>query len=416
MSLEPTAAMPGDRPTLSVVGRLLMRARSRRTAMTPKLARDMQRPTGDAQKPLERLLDGHPEVVDLDDFVLPRHHFLMALQRERRRADRTKSPLSLALFRYDGARTDEVTRDSQLLALFRKQKRETDILGDLGARTIALILPDTNSQGTKEFAKRLAVPLRALQFSITTGTYPDDLFDDLLKGRLRDLTQAHPLFIDRRPGSDKLGNLIKRSIDVVGAATGIVLLSPVMLVTAATIALTSPGPVIYRQIRLGKGGVPFTFYKFRSMRRDGGDQIHREYVISLISGGEGRAADGSAPKLWAKLQSDPRVTPVGRFIRRTSIDELPQLFNVLKGDLSLIGPRPALTYEAEEYQSWHLRRILQIKPGVSGLWQVEGGSNVTFDDMVRLDLQYVRTRSLMLDLKIMVKTIMVVFQRGSKDF
>jgi lipopolysaccharide/colanic/teichoic acid biosynthesis glycosyltransferase len=187
-----------------------------------------------------------------------------------------------------------------------------------------------------------------------------------------------------------------------------------MLVTAAAIALTSSGPVVYRQIRLGKGGVPFTFYKFRSMGCNLGDRIHREYVISLITGGQGHA-DGNAPRPWAKLQADPRVTPVGRFIRRTSIDELPQLFNVLKGDLSLVGPRPALTYEAEEYQSWHLRRILEIKPGVSGLWQVEGGSDVTFDEMVRLDLQYVRTRSLMLDLRIMIKTILVVLQRPPSD-
>jgi lipopolysaccharide/colanic/teichoic acid biosynthesis glycosyltransferase len=337
------------------------------------------------------------------------------LQRERRRADRTKSPLSIAIFRYDGAQDDELVRGADLLALFRKQKRETDILGTLGDRTVALILPDTSSQGAQELARRLEVPLRALQFTLTAGTYPDDLFDDLLKGRLRDLTQAHPLFIDRRPSAERLGKLVKRTIDVAGASMGIVLLSPVMLATAATIALTSPGPVIYRQIRLGKGGVPFTFYKFRSMRPDGGDQIHREYVISLISGGQGRAANGSAAKPWAKLQSDPRVTPVGRFIRRTSIDELPQLFNVLKGDLSLIGPRPALTYEAEEYQSWHLRRILEVKPGVSGLWQVEGGPNVTFDDMVRLDLQYVRTQSVMLDLKIMVKTIKVILGRSSID-
>ena len=398
------------------VGWLAMQAHAQSAAVTRKVARVLRQPTSEIQTPLEPALESNAEAFDLEDLVLPRDHFLMALQRERRRADRTKSPLSIALFQDEGARGDALVRGTELLALFRKQKRETDILGTLGDCTIALILPDTNSQGTQVFARRLAARMRALQFSLTMGTYPDDLFNDLLKGRLRDLAQAHPLFIDRRSSPDAVAKFVKRSIDVAGAAMGIVLLSPVMLVTAATIALTSPGPVIYRQIRLGKGGVPFTFYKFRSMSADGGDQIHREYVVSLISAGQGRTGDGSAPKPWSKLQADPRVTPVGRFIRRTSIDELPQLFNVLKGDLSLIGPRPALTYEAQEYRSWHLRRILEVKPGVSGLWQVEGGSNTTFDEMVRLDLRYVRTQSIMLDLKIMVKTIQVILGRASNDY
>lgn len=406
MNREPTAEVPNNRPSSAWVGWSTMRTVVARVAKAPQLNRDVQAPSRDTEEPVEPPRRSGPELVDLSGLVLPQRDFLKELQRERRRADRTKAPLSIALFRYDGARGDQIMRVAELLALFRSKKRETDSLGDLDNRTIALMLPDTNSHGTEQFAKRLAARVSELQFSITTGTYPDDLFDDLLKGRLRDLAQAHPLFVDRRPGPESFGDLVKRSVDVVGAIAGIVLLSPVMLATAAAIALTSPGGVIYRQIRLGKGGVPFTFYKFRSMKCNLGDRIHREYVISLISGGQGA---------WAKLQSDPRVTPVGRFIRRTSIDELPQLFNVLKGELSLIGPRPALTYEAEEYQAWHLRRILEVKPGVSGLWQVEGGSNVTFDDMVRLDLQYVRTRSLMLDLRIMVKTIQVVLRRSPSD-
>ena len=187
--------------------------------------------------------------------------------------------------------------------------------------------------------------------------------------------------------------------------------SPLMLVVAAVIVRTSPGPAIFKQARLGKGGRPFVFYKFRSMLENTDDRVHRDYVIGLIRASEERATDESTPRTWSKLKSDSRVTPVGRFIRKTSIDELPQLWNVLKGDLSLIGPRPALPYEAEKYQSWHLRRILEVKPGISGLWQVAAGYDATFEDMVRLDLRYMRDWSLMLDLEILVKTVKVVLRR-----
>jgi lipopolysaccharide/colanic/teichoic acid biosynthesis glycosyltransferase len=184
-----------------------------------------------------------------------------------------------------------------------------------------------------------------------------------------------------------------------------------MLIVAVAIAMTSPGPVIFKQIRLGKGGRPFIFYKFRSMNASADDRIHREYVSGLIATPEGDTR-GAAPRTWSKLPDDPRITTVGRFIRKTSIDELPQLFNVVLGDLSLIGPRPALPYEAEKYQSWHLRRILSVKPGVSGLWQVAAGYDATFDDMVRLDLRYMREWSLRLDLKILLKTVQVVLRRS----
>jgi len=404
MNREPTAEVPNDRPSIMGAGWSTMRNVTLRARKASEPGREMQGRT-ESERRIESTPPG-AEPVDPDDLVLDGYDFLKELQRELRRADRTKAPLSIALFHYAGTREDEIRRVAELLALFSSKKRETDTLGDLGDHTIALILPDTNSQGAQLFAKRVETRMRELQFSLKTATYPDDLFNDLLKGRLRDLSRAYPLFVDRRARPDRFASVAKRCIDVVGATMGIVMLSPVMLATAAAIALTSPGPIIYRQIRLGKGGVPFTFYKFRSMGCNLGDGIHREYVINLIHGGQGS---------WTKLQTDPRVTPVGRFIRRTSIDELPQLFNVLKGQLSLIGPRPALTYEAEEYQSWHLRRILEVKPGVSGLWQVEGGSKVTFDDMVRLDLQYVRTRSLMLDLRIMVKTIQVVMRRSPND-
>lgn len=135
------------------------------------------------------------------------------------------------------------------------------------------------------------------------------------------------------------------------------------------------------------------------------DQIHREYVTNLIQGNHDKINNGNKDNPLYKIKSDPRITPVGKFIRRTSIDELPQFFDVLKGEMSLVGPRPPLPYEAEKYESWHLRRILEVKPGITGLWQVEGRSKTSFDDMVRLDLRYVQNWSLMFDLKILLKTI-----------
>ena len=141
------------------------------------------------------------------------------------------------------------------------------------------------------------------------------------------------------------------------------------------------------------------------------DSIHREFVTTLIKGGHEEINQQDAVKPLYKIKSDPRLTPIGGFLRKSSLDELPQLFNVLKGDMSLVGPRPPLTYEAEKYQSWHLRRILEIKPGITGLWQVEGRSKVSFDEMVRMDLRYTRDWSLMLDLKILTKTVGVVLRR-----
>jgi len=139
------------------------------------------------------------------------------------------------------------------------------------------------------------------------------------------------------------------------------------------------------------------------------DRVHREYVCKLINGENDQINQGDRNRPLYKLKKDCRVTKVGRIIRKLSIDELPQLFNVLKGEMSLVGPRPPIPYEVEKYKSWHLRRILEVKPGITGLWQVEGRSKTSFDDMVRMDIRYLQTWSIWLDLKILVKTVREVF-------
>jgi exopolysaccharide biosynthesis polyprenyl glycosylphosphotransferase len=272
-----------------------------------------------------------------------------------------------------------------------------------------LLLPDTNGVGVETLLRNLRSRAGDLEYSTGSSTYPDQLFDSLLTVQ-KAPAEALPLLIDESTSSS-VSALLKRAVDLAGAAALILLLSPLMLVTALAIALTSTGPVIFRQVRLGRRGTPFVFYKFRSMVTDADDQIHREFVRNLINGKHREVNQGDPDNPLYKLAADPRITRVGAFIRAMSIDELPQLFNVLKGDMSLVGPRPPLAYEAEKYQSWHLRRVLEIRPGITGLWQVEGRSRTSFDDMVRLDLRYIRNSSLLLDLKILLKTVLVVIRR-----
>ena len=169
------------------------------------------------------------------------------------------------------------------------------------------------------------------------------------------------------------------------------------------IKLTSKGPVLFCQRRIGQFGKTFTFLKFRSMKVDNNPKIHEEYVKKLIAGeGDLKQSDGKDGSF--KLVNDPRVTPVGKFIRRTSLDELPQFFNVLLGDMSLVGPRPPVPYEYQAYDVWHRRRMIEVRPGITGLWQVKGRSKTTFDEMVRLDLQYAQSWSVAMDVKILLQT------------
>jgi lipopolysaccharide/colanic/teichoic acid biosynthesis glycosyltransferase len=179
---------------------------------------------------------------------------------------------------------------------------------------------------------------------------------------------------------------------------------------AVLVKCTSKGPVLYRKNRLGQHGREFRFYKFRTMYADNDPEIHREYVSKLIAG----TANSKQSNGLYKLADDPRVTPLGRFLRRTSLDELPQFFNVLFNDMSLVGPRPPLPYEFERYNSWHRRRVLDLKPGLTGIWQVEGRSRATFDEMVRMDLRYARTRTIWRDLNLIARTPAAMFSgRGA---
>jgi lipopolysaccharide/colanic/teichoic acid biosynthesis glycosyltransferase len=202
------------------------------------------------------------------------------------------------------------------------------------------------------------------------------------------------------PG-DRAWSVLKRFVDLAGATALLALGSPLMLAVAALVKWTSAGPVLVRQERIGQHGRVFRMLKFRTMRPDADHELHEQFVAEYIRGGHGaRAGQGGVFKIVA----DPRVTPAGRFLRRSSLDELPQLWNVVKGDMSLVGPRPPLPYEVKCYRPWHHRRVFEAKPGITGLWQVTGRSRTTFDEMVRLDLRYAREQSLWTDLKILIAT------------
>jgi len=202
--------------------------------------------------------------------------------------------------------------------------------------------------------------------------------------------------------NDSKGYLIaKRLMDICGAFIGLVCLSWLFFVVAILIKLEDPkGPIFFKQVRVGKDGKEFYMYKFRSMVANA-----EELLDSLLHLNETTGA-------MFKIKEDPRITKVGKFIRRTSIDELPQLWNVLKGEMSLVGPRPPLPREVEQYTEYDKQRLL-VTPGCTGLWQVSGRSNIGFEGMVELDLQYIRSRSIIFDLKIICRTVLVMF--SSKD-
>jgi lipopolysaccharide/colanic/teichoic acid biosynthesis glycosyltransferase len=223
----------------------------------------------------------------------------------------------------------------------------------------------------------------------------------------------------------------KRALDVVVTGLVLIALLPVLAIIAILIAWDSPGPVIFAQQRVGarrrvvKGRFywqrsSFTIYKFRSMRVDAGSELHRQYIEAYIAGDEARMAalqpkkEHKDKKTRFKIHGDPRITRVGAFLRKTSLDELPQLWNVLRGDMTLVGPRPAIPYEVDMYHNWHLERLHAL-PGMTGLWQVKGRGDLGFDDMVKLDVEYVRTQSFWQDLKIIFGTIpAVLFSKGAE--
>lgn len=392
--------------------------------------------------------------------------FISRLRQERLRSERSGLPLSLATINlkslFNALSTGTGTSPQQIFQQLENTlnaiTRECDVKGWLEDEKIGIIAPDTGESGIHALAKRVAKDI-AIQLSLNGNSYEDDLMQHFgvccissdqphtqkskRSNSVRPPTQrgynlqyfsANPVIPQGLSLSSSSVNAaalptmtwpfdleiiaqaqmhetqlaLKRMIDITISMAAIVLFAPIMLIIAALIKLTSPGPVLFCQQRLGLMGKPFIFLKFRSMKVDCDSSLHRKYVENLIKGDCDATNQRSSEKPIFKITNDPRITVLGRFLRKTSLDELPQLFNVLKGDMSLVGPRPHPVYECKMYKGWHWRRLLEAKPGITGYWQVHGRSRTTYDEMVRLDLTYIRNWSLSLDLQLLLKTPLAV--------
>jgi exopolysaccharide biosynthesis polyprenyl glycosylphosphotransferase len=345
----------------------------------------------------------------VDECFLSPDEFRMQLRREKRRVERSSTPLSIVLFQLNEPILGNKFQLKFFLDSVRTRTRETDIKGWVDAKTIGLILLDTNGESMNKCVSSVTRGCDHHHFSIINGSFPDSLFEELLD-ESKAAPDLLPFELDHISTDRNAAHFFKRCFDIFGALVGLILFSPLMAMTAVAIKISSPGPVIFKQTRLGCRGSRFPFYKFRSMFVENDDRCHREFVAGLIEGKHEFLNQGDRNRPVFKIKNDHRITPVGKIIRRLSIDELPQFFNVLKGEMSLVGPRPPIPYEVEKYKPWHLRRILEIKPGITGLWQVEGRSRTSFDEMVRLDLRYLMTWSFWLDIKILFKTIKAVLE------
>jgi lipopolysaccharide/colanic/teichoic acid biosynthesis glycosyltransferase len=361
-----------------------------------------------------------------DGSVLDAEAFQRMISLERKRTERSRKPFVLMLLDMGSCLPSDKNGKvlGKVLSALSLATRETDVTGWYENNSIVGVMfteinIDDRGSILSTMMARVSETLRSNlsleqfgQISISFHLFPEDWDHAVPKGPSS--TTLYP-DLTRRDESRKVFRVVKRVMDIVGSLIMIIGLSPLFLVIAVAIKMTSEGPVLFQQRRVGQHGSTFVFLKFRSMYVGNDSKVHRDYVTKLIAGQAERKpsnGNGNGNGVY-KLTDDPRITKVGAFLRRTSLDELPQFFNVLKGEMSLVGPRPPIAYEVEAYDIWHRRRVLEAKPGITGLWQVYGRSRVNFDDMVRLDLRYARTWSPWMDVKILLRTPGAMFGEGA---
>jgi lipopolysaccharide/colanic/teichoic acid biosynthesis glycosyltransferase len=350
-----------------------------------------------------------------DREILAEAAFQKKISLERKRAERSRKAFLLMLV----ALGNEAPTERTLKVLEKTLKalafctRETDVPGWYKLNSIAGVMftdieMEERTSVLKALLGRLSETLQQNlsreqfnQLSVQFHVFPEDWDHDMPE------RPSNPtLYPDlaNREESQKLPQAVKRAMDILGSLLAMMLFSPIFLAIAVGIKLTSRGPVLFCQRRIGQHGVAFSFLKFRSMYVNNDATTHRAYIKRLIAGtAESHSSNGKGDGVY-KLTNDVRITPFGGFLRKTSLDELPQLLNVLVGDMSLVGPRPPIAYEVEHYDIWHRSRVLEAKPGITGLWQVCGRSRVKFDEMVRLDLRYARNWTPWLDIQILMRT------------
>ena len=347
----------------------------------------------------------HRHVVAEDLF----RHLLIADRKRAARSDRPSVVLIVAATDRRRIAGPPVWRET--IEALTRCTRQTDVVGWFDDEAvIGVILHEVRAQDPayprevearvrRELARHLD-PEVVAQFWIGLEFHPPRPAppDSLAVAAGEDAYEPPHARATRKPAYDA----IKRVLDVAISAALLLILSPLFLLIAVLIKIESRGPVLFKQQRIGSMGKPFHMLKFRTMHVNADHALHHEFVSRFITAGTNGEPPGTSG--FFKITNDPRVTSIGRVLRKTSLDELPQLWNVLRGEMSLVGPRPPLPYEVEQYKPWHTRRLIEAKPGITGLWQVGGRSRTTFDDMVRLDLRYARTCSLWTDIKILAAT------------
>lgn len=338
------------------------------------------------------------------NLIHDRETFKSLIDRERKRADRYNNYFSLLELHFDPSQNSGPVHS--LITALKKRIRAVDELGWLEDDLMGVMLPDTNNQGALELAWDIRDNLAPenLDYTYYIHTYPED-------GVSRKFKKEAPSSAEQDQGRQRdLFNLVgrplpfwKRVIDLMGAACALVLLFPLFVVVGAYIKLVSPGPVFFRQERLGYAGRPFICIKFRTMKANTDCEKHRVHVCGLIK----------QNKPLNKMDHCPEadIIPFGNLLRCLGIDELPQLINVLKGDMSLIGPRPCLQYEAAEFLNWHMQRF-DTNPGLTGLWQVSGKNRTTFEEMMRLDIRYAQKVCLLHDIAIFFRTFPLLLRQA----
>lgn len=364
------------------------------------------------------LLENLPTIerAPLDEAIFRR---MIAI--ERKRTERSKAPFLLMLLEVvsdQGPKRDRKTLNLIASALLASS-RDTDLVGwykdnvIIGAMFTGLVVQDKRTMLDTFLTKvtsSLREELSAEQFnqvSISFHLFPDD-WDHEKPGRPSNAA-LYPDLANHDKGQRSL-LIVKRAIDIMGSLLLLTLFAPIFIAIALAVRVSSRGPIFFRQQRVGRYGKTFTFLKFRSMYVNNDASVHKEFVTRMISKNADESTKNESNSNVFKLTNDKRITRVGRLLRRTSLDELPQFLNVLKGDMSLVGPRPPIPYELAAYQTWHRRRLLGVKPGITGLWQVLSRSSVQFDEMVRLDLRYASTWTPWLDIKILLRTPLAVIK------
>ncbi|MBN2106720.1 MAG: sugar transferase [Deltaproteobacteria bacterium] len=336
------------------------------------------------------------------NIIEDKNTFFDMVERERARADRMGHQFSIIVFQLRDLKRHALGREA-ILCRIRSRIRLYDDIGCLDNSRISVLMPYAGYEQAKGIAEKIrsaAMPDgMPLEYSVLT--YPSSWVDssDERRGSCTDSwAAASRLLREKLDVPVETLPFWKRLMDIAGACFGIALLSPLLLLLACFIRAVSPGPVLFKQERIGFMGKPFSCYKFRTMHLGAPTDAHNNHLSSLIE------TDAPLQKLDA---ADPRIIPCGRMIRLTGLDELPQLFNVLLGDMSLIGPRPCISYEAGKLKLWQRRRF-DVMPGITGLWQVNGKNKTTFTEMIRYDISYAYKRNFFMDTAILLKTLPAV--------